>query len=122
MSRRQNSKVVLESKGLKKGDKKMKNRLYREEFLSSAQSGSILENHKPFSYVLGKSKYKNRFIINWVQQDENITKSHFKYNAKTQTWFYKNGSPHHCKSFEELLSTIFHCSKEDICHSNEVIQ
>lgn len=80
----------------------------------SGRSKTALRNQKPFSYVVGLSDQPDLFAVAWVQEDGLVAQSEFEFDATTQTWIYKNGTPHECKSFEELLSSMFHCSKADL--------
>jgi hypothetical protein len=79
-----------------------------------SQKKILLLDQKPFSYLLGLSEQKDQFAVAWVQENGLIADSSFGYNPQTKTWFYSNGSPHECKHFEDLLSSMFHCSREDL--------
>lgn len=84
----------------------------------SIQKTTLLQNQKPYSYLLGLSEHSEQFAVSWVGEDGLIFDAYFGYNPETKTWFYSNGSPHECKHFEDLLSGIFHCTKEDLIPCN----
>lgn len=75
---------------------------------------NILQGQRPYSYVLSSSRCKDQYAVSWIQKDGRIKNSVFEYDSKTKTWFYRNGTPHSFKSFNKLLSSMFHCAKEEL--------
>jgi hypothetical protein len=102
----------------------MKNKISTDENLAhhpawegsnlSEKKDRLLSGQKPFSYLLGTAEDDNQYSVSWVHKDGHIADSRFVYNAKTKTWFYSNGTPHECKNIDELLSSMFHCTKKDL--------